>query len=97
MRRCITFHGVALNVNTDLSYFNRIIPCGLSWADVTSMARELGVEQSAERVKDRFLIHFAEVFGYRSVKETDLAEDGGWRMEDGYSRSSIINPRPEAY
>ncbi|HEY3166602.1 MAG TPA: lipoyl(octanoyl) transferase LipB, partial [Candidatus Binatia bacterium] len=41
VRRCITFHGLALNVNTDLSYFNRIIPCGLSWADVTSMAREL--------------------------------------------------------
>ncbi len=84
-------------MNTDLSYFNRIIPCGLSWAEVTSMARELGKEQSAERVRDRFLIHFAEVFGYSDVKETDLAEDGGWKMEDCDSRSSIINPRPEAY
>ena len=50
VRRCITFHGVALNVNTDLSYFNRIIPCGLSWADVTSMARELGGEQNLVEV-----------------------------------------------
>ena len=97
VRRSITFHGLALNVNTDLSYFNRIIPCGLSWADVTSMNRELGEEQSAERVRDRFLIHFAEVFDYRDVKESDLAEDGRWKMEDGDSRSSIINPRPEAY
>lgn len=97
VRRCITFHGLALNVNTDLSYFNRIIPCGLSWAAVTSMARELGEEQSQECVQERFLRHFAELFGYRDVKESDLAEDGGWKMEDGHSRSSIINPRPEAY
>ena len=37
VRRCITFHGLALNVNTDLSYFERIIPCGLTWAEGTSM------------------------------------------------------------
>src|SRR6266513_3954906 len=78
VRRSITFHGLALNVNTDLSYFNRIIPCGLSWADVTSMARELGKEQSAERVNDRFLDHFAELFGYSDVERY---EDGESRME----------------
>ncbi len=50
VRRGITFHGLALNVNTDLSYFKRIIPCGLSWADVTSMARELGEEQEQSKV-----------------------------------------------
>src|SRR5215831_6471676 len=94
VRRCITFHGLALNVNTDLSYFNRIVPCGLTWAKVTSMARELGKEQSAKRVRGRFLIKFAEEFGYRDVKETDLAEDEGWKMENGHS---IINPRPQAY
>src|SRR5438034_3380518 len=91
VRRGITFHGLALNVNTDLSYFNRIIPCGLSWADVTSMARELGKEQSAERVKDRFLDHFAELFGYSDVERY---EDGESRMEDRNPQSSIIHPRP---
>jgi lipoate-protein ligase B len=94
VRRCITFHGLALNVNTDLTYFNRIIPCGLTWADTTSMARELGTEQSIERARDRFLNHFAQVFGYTGVKEHDFAEDGGWRMEDRDSRSSIFDPRP---
>lgn len=69
VRRCITFHGLALNVNTDLSYFKRIIPCGLTWADVTSMAKELGKEQSVERVREVFLHHFAELFGYADVKE----------------------------
>jgi len=94
VRRSITFHGLALNVNTDLSYFNRIIPCGLSWADVTSMAKELSKEQSAAHVRERFLHHFAEVFGYTDVKENDFVEDGGWRMKDRDSRSSIIDPRP---
>ena len=70
VRRCITFHGLALNVNTDLSYFSRIVPCGLTWAKVTSMARELGKEQSRDRVKDRFLHHFAELFGYQEIKES---------------------------
>jgi lipoyl(octanoyl) transferase len=69
VRRSITFHGLALNVNTDVAYFKRIIPCGLDWADVTSMARELGKEQSAERVKGRFLHHFVDIFGYHDVKE----------------------------
>ena len=70
VRRGITFHGLALNVNTDLSYFSRIVPCGLAWADVTSMARELLKEQSTERVKDKFLHHFAELFGYSKIIET---------------------------
>jgi len=94
VRRSITFHGLALNVNTDLSYFNRIIPCGLSWADVTSMARELGINQNLAEVRERFLHYFAEVFGYTDVKEKDFAEDGEWRMEDRDSRSSILDPRP---
>jgi lipoate-protein ligase B len=69
VRRCLTFHGLALNVNTDLSYFQRIIPCGLPWADVTSMARELSVEQNMADVRERFLHNFAEIFGYQDVFE----------------------------
>jgi len=69
VRRGITFHGLALNVNTDLSYFNRIIPCGLPWADVTSMAKELGTEQSIEQVKHTFLNCFAEVFDYLPIED----------------------------
>jgi lipoyl(octanoyl) transferase len=75
VRRCITFHGLALNVNTDLSYFKRIVPCGLAWADVTSMERELGAEQNPAAVRERFLVNFAEIFGYSDVKE-GLHEQG---------------------
>lgn len=96
VRRGIAFHGLALNVNPDLNYFKRITPCGLAWAEVTSMAKELGKEQSAESVRESFLRHFAEAFGYLDAQESGLAEDGGWRMEDRDSRSSILDPRPEA-
>ncbi|HEX2387122.1 MAG TPA: lipoyl(octanoyl) transferase LipB, partial [Candidatus Binatia bacterium] len=37
VRRGITYHGLALNVSTDLSYFRRIVPCGLAWSEVTSI------------------------------------------------------------
>ena len=69
VRRCITFHGLALNVNTDLTYFKRIVPCGLTWADVTSMAQELGAVQNFATVRDRFLDNFAEIFGYDRTKK----------------------------
>jgi lipoyl(octanoyl) transferase len=90
VRRGITFHGLALNVNTDLSYFNRIIPCGLSWADVTSMARELGAEQNFVEVRDRFLNHFAQLFGYSKIGK---AEDGEWKIEDRDPPSSSLHPQ----
>jgi lipoate-protein ligase B len=89
VRRGITFHGLALNVNTELSYFKRIIPCGLNWAGVTSMARELGKEQSSERVKYRFLNHFVEVFGYSHIK----TEDRESKIEDRDPLSSIRHPQ----
>ncbi len=69
VRRSITYHGLALNVNTDLSYFDRIVPCGLTWAEATSMEKELGTKQSAAEVRGRFLHHFAEIFGYSNIEE----------------------------
>lgn len=90
VRRCITFHGLALNVNTDLEYFKRIIPCGLAWADVTSMAKELGGSQRMELVRRSFLHHFGEIFGYTLAEQI---EDRGSRIEDRHSLSSILHPR----
>lgn len=75
VRRCITYHGLALNVNTDLSYFQRIIPCGLAWAEVTSMRKELGKEQDITEVPERFTHHFARIFGYEEVIEPTAQSD----------------------
>ena len=61
--RWVTMHGFALNVNTDLSMFNRIIPCGIFHKGVTSMQRVLGYEVPIQSVQKALVQSFAEVFG----------------------------------
>jgi lipoyl(octanoyl) transferase len=70
--RWVTLHGFALNVNTDLSYFGHIIPCGISDRGVTSLAAEVGRPVNEEQVKRRLLKHIAEGFG---VRITELPAD----------------------
>ncbi len=59
----ITFHGFALNVNTDLSYFERIRPCGFDSSVMTSMAKELGKPIQMSDVKRRIVDSFSKRFG----------------------------------
>jgi lipoyl(octanoyl) transferase len=60
--RWITMHGFALNVNTDLSFFSNIIPCGIVNKQVTSIEKELGFKVDFEEVKEKLKKNFEKVF-----------------------------------
>ena len=62
VRRWITTHGFALNVNCDLRWFDTVIPCGLVGRRVTSMERALGRPVAIDQVKESCAAHFQEVF-----------------------------------
>lgn len=78
--RWVTMHGFAFNVNTDLSYFNHIIPCGIGDKEVTSLQDLLDREVDEEEVKEHLVTHFEEVFDIRITEVNTLPE-----LEDEFS------------
>src|SRR3990172_7987425 len=71
--RGVTSHGFALNVDTDLSYFHHIVPCGLPDAGVTSMARLLGSAPPMSAVMEAVVANFGRVFGL-GMRDSKLEE-----------------------
>jgi lipoyl(octanoyl) transferase len=67
--RWITMHGFAFNINTDLSLFNGIIPCGIGDKDVTSLLRETGILQDIKGVKEILRNKFYSEFGYDCLSD----------------------------
>ncbi len=65
--RWITMHGFAFNVNTDLEYFNNIVPCGITDKAVTSLEKELGEKQDIKEVKTKLKKHLSEVFEFSYI------------------------------
>lgn len=66
--RWVTMHGLALNVNNDLSYFENIIPCGISNKSVTSIQKETGRNISLNQVTKIITQHFIEIFSAELVE-----------------------------
>lgn len=64
--RGVTMHGLALNCNCDLSWFDRIVPCGIRDAGVTSLTAETGIDVSVAEVTPLLERHLAAALGYRA-------------------------------
>jgi lipoyl(octanoyl) transferase len=88
IKRWVTTHGFALNVNTDLSYFNWIIAC--EGEPVTSMERLLGREIPLAEVEDRIAVNFADVFGAEEVTNAEIAEYAAKNRDEEFQ---IQNPK----
>ena len=65
--RWVTMHGLALNVNTDLHFFDHIVPCGIVDKQVTSIEKEIGNKQNMEHVKDLLKNNLMQVFEMGSI------------------------------
>jgi lipoate-protein ligase B len=80
IRRWITLHGFALNVNTDLRFFEHVVPCGIEGCRMTSLARECRADIDITEAAVSMAQRFAAVFGYGSIASVGPAEL--WRFID---------------
>lgn len=65
VKKWVTSHGIALNVNNDLAAFGMIVPCGKSTETVTSISKELGAPVDMDEVKGRLISSFCKAFDYQ--------------------------------
>jgi len=72
--RWVTMHGFAFNVNTDLSLFDGIIPCGIQEKEVTTLSKELDADVNIEEVKKIVTNNFVNIFDYKLVEVKTLTE-----------------------
>lgn len=65
--RWVTMHGIGFNVNSDLTYFNHIVPCGINDKAVTSVQQEIGSEVNMEEIKSLLLKEMAQLFNFQNL------------------------------
>lgn len=86
VNRGVTMHGFAMNVNTDLSYFDLIVPCGLSDRSVTSMEKLTGAQVDMDKIKKQIITQWQDLFdtdGYELSKDELMKSLEVEQHEDG--------------
>ena len=68
--RWVTMHGIGFNINTDLNYFNNIVPCGIVDKKVTSLEKELGRKIDMNEIKQKLMLHISNIFDFSYVKSS---------------------------
>ncbi len=89
--RWVTSHGFAFNVNTDLSYFDYIIPCGLRDKGVTSLAKLLGQPVEMAHARELVIEHFGKVFGLEMQVEESRVKSSELKVESRKSYRRTLN------
>ena len=74
IRRWVTYHGFALNVSTDLSFFDSIVPCGIEGCRMTSVCKLSGEQISTREFSASMQKSFAQVFGYDTIISQTAAQ-----------------------
>ncbi|MGQ9646123.1 MAG: lipoyl(octanoyl) transferase LipB [Thermodesulfobacteriota bacterium] len=91
IKQWVSFHGFALNYETDLSYFDLIHPCGLVGKKMTTMEKVLGEKVSRERLVERMLLHFGDIFQreWEQKELEDLTAEGRSQKVGGSCRRTL--------
>jgi lipoic acid synthetase len=91
VRKWVTYHGVALNVNPDSKFFNWIVPCGHRNEKITSMQQELGYAPMMGGVKEHFIKEFCRLFGYNkpSVVHQNSSKHPAWLIRPAPGTNAI--------
>ena len=87
--RWVTSHGFAFNVNTDLRFFDWIVPCGLHGKGVTSLRKLLGRPDSMDSATDHVIRHFGTVFGIEMKRPQSQATTPGQRTSPIPRKSKV--------
>jgi len=89
IRRWVTYHGLALNVNSNLSYFDAIVPCGIAGCEMTSLEQLGRADVDVTIFAETLAESFREVFGYQKAARVDATEL--WNLVEHPETNTVVS------